>query len=442
MPAGSPRKSQGTVLKRLLKLLFIMLFLVLPGIAGYLAFSAIQPKPLVAAQGSMAHSDVGRIKALLKQNDPRGLRDGETRQVQLTGRDLNLMLNSALPAPDRQGVQVVLTDSRADVYYTAVLPPNPLGAYFNLSMQVKQEGSQITPQFLRFGDARVPGWLLRPLTAAVDRYLRGELPEYRDAMAALKQLQITPDAVELVYQWHAELATRIQDRGRDLLLPVGERERIVAYYTEISRQSRTLPAAAVPLHRLLQPLFALARERSDAGNDPEAENRALLLALGAALAGGGIDTLVGKSAADDIAPLQPLRLVLRGRDDLAKHFSISAAISATAGSGLADSIGVFKEMDDSRGGSGFSFADLLADRAGVAFAELAQSERAGALQVYMSSQPVEDGYMPVFTNLPEGLMELEFKIRYRDLDSASYALVNGEIERRIGGCSIHQRGFH
>ena len=42
--------------------------------------------------------------------------------------------------------------------------------------------------------------------------------------------------------------------------------------------------------------------------------------------------------------------------------TLSAAIAAAGGGVLADTIGVFKELDDSRGGSGFSFIDLLADR--------------------------------------------------------------------------------
>ena len=46
--------------------------------------------------------------------------------------------------------------------------------------------------------------------------------------------------------------------------------------------------------------------------------------------------------------------------------------------------------------------------------------------------------MPAFDHLPEGLMALEFKARYEDLDSATYALINKEIEYRIRSCTIHQ----
>ena len=74
-------------------------------------------------------------------------------------------------------------------------------------------------------------------------------------------------------------------------------------------------------------------------------------------------------------------------------------------------------------------------------AEVAMGKDAGALQAYMAGDLRESGYMPGFDKLPEGLMELEFKHRYENLDSATYALVDSEIARRIGGCTIHRPGF-
>jgi hypothetical protein len=43
---------------------------------------------------------------------------------------------------------------------------------------------------------------------------------------------------------------------------------------------------------------------------------------------------------------------------------LSAVIAATADSNLSALVGVFKEIEDSKGGTGFSFPDLAADKAG------------------------------------------------------------------------------
>lgn len=421
--------------------LLLLLLLVLLGLPVFLLISGVQDTPLVAPSDSMRHADAGRITDLLKQHDPRSLRDGDTRRLEISARDLNLILGSALPGRIRQFAHLDLEDTQATLNYTIALPENPLGKYLNLSAQLRQNGQRLELRQMTFGDVPLPAWLTTLLVNGVDRILRSRSVNYRDVIGTLKDIQIGPQTLTIVYQWQSGLVERLQSSGRDLLLPPGERQKIVTYYKEISRISQTLPRAAVSLDELLQPLFSLAQSRSSENREPASENRALLLALGVAVSGSAIDNLVGEQdAAGTQRPLY-INLTLRGRSDLASHFAISAAITAAGGGALADHVGVFKEVDDSRGGSGFSFADLLADRAGVSLAETALGPKAAALQDYMNRRIAEAGYMPAFDQLPEGLLELEFKARYEDLDSATYALVNKEIELRISRCTIHRRDF-
>jgi hypothetical protein len=77
----------------------------------------------------------------------------------------------------------------------------------------------------------------------------------------------------------------------------------------------------------------------------------------------------------------PRKVTLNGRTDSPQHFTISAALAAHAGSPLSDAIGLYKEVDDSRRGSGFSFNDLAADRAGTRFGDLATRSPASARQL-------------------------------------------------------------
>ncbi len=421
-------------------LLLLLPFLVL-GLPALLLVTAVQQEPLVAQDDSMRHEDVGRIKELLEQNDPRDLRDGETRRVEISARDINLLLNQAVSHAKHQALSVKLNPGRVDLDYSLALPANPLGQFLNLSARLEQSGSHLALDRLQFGDTRLPGWLFGPLLTVIDHYLSSRFTEYRDAMTAVQEISVQPQALQIVYEWQAGLAERLQATGRELFLPEQDRQRIIAYYTEIARQSLTHGRGAVSLDRLLQPLFTLALERSAGSKDPTAENRALLLALGVMLSGNSIGYLVGSQAAEGLPEPGPIKLTLRGRTDLARHFGISAALTAAGGSALADTIGVFKEMDDSRGGSGFSFADLLADRAGVSLAEVALGTKAVELQHFMGNRAQEADYMPGYDDLPEGLMELEFKSRYEDLDSAAYALVNSEIERRLDSCTIYRQGF-
>jgi len=428
-------------LNPLLKLLLLLLPAFILGLPAWLIVSAIQTEPLVPQGDSLRHEDLARIKELLQQHDPRSLRDGQTRRLEISGSDINLLLNWAIPHAERQALRVELARGRMDLDYSLALPDNPLGQFMNLSAKLGQNGSRLALEQLQFGDSGLPGWLLAPVITLIDYGIGLGSAEYRDAMAAVKEIKVQPGAVRIDYQWQSGLAKRLQSTGRELLLSTTDRQRIVAYYNEISLQSRTLPGGAVSMDRMLQPLFALALRRSAGDNDAAAENRAMLLALGVTLSGKSIEYLVGANAIEGLPQPRPINLTLGGRGDLARHFTVSAAITAAGGSALADNIGVFKEVDDSRGGSGFSFADLLADRAGVSLAEVALGAKARELQRYMSEKPQEKDYMPSFNDLPEGLMELEFRARYEDLDSAAYAMVNSEIERRLGNCKIHQAVF-
>jgi len=118
---------------------------------------------------------------------------------------------------------------------------------------------------------------------------------------------------------------------------------------------------------------------------------------------------------------------------LPKHFLVSAAIAAEAGSPLADAIGLYKEIDDSRGGSGFSFTDIAADRAGTRFGEItAQSgERARKLAQAAASGLREDNFMPAVSDLPEFLSAAEFERRYGGVDGPEYRRMMAEIKARI-----------
>jgi hypothetical protein len=192
------------------------------------------------------------------------------------------------------------------------------------------------------------------------------------------------------------------------------------------------------LHQYLAPLFQLARERATPESAAE-ENRAALIAL-AALFG---DTRFERAAGAPPVGPRPDRkpVALGGRHDFMQHFVISAGLAATGGTGIADAIGVLKEVDDSRHGTGFSFTDIAADRAGVRFAEAAlDPARARRLQDLLARGGREDAYFPKVADLPEFLDEPTFKRRFGAVDSPAYGKVVEEIERRLDALPVHRGG--
>ncbi len=122
---------------------------------------------------------------------------------------------------------------------------------------------------------------------------------------------------------------------------------------------------------------------------------------------------------------------LYGRHDLAQHFAVSAALTAVAGPEAAESAGVLKEWLDAHGGSGFSFADLSADFAGIAFARRLL-DRPGRLADIEKSFRLAD-YALSPRGLPEGLTAAEFVKQYGSLKDERF--------RRAGGHPQTHRRF-
>jgi uncharacterized protein YfiM (DUF2279 family) len=261
----------------------------------------------------------------------------------------------------------------------------------------------------------------------------------RDVARAISDVDFQPERVAFVMQWQGDLARRIEQHGRELVLPAAERARLQVHYEELARILANRLKDGDSLVNLLRPMFSYAADRSDEGNDPVKENRAALVALAlyAAAAPEDLGRLIGEAEAQALPPLKGIEITLGGRADLAKHFFVSAALSAAANDAIADVMGVFKEVQDSRGGSGFSFADLAADRAGVRFGQLAV-QAPGALQQRAAAAREEGEFMPAVDNLPEGMQEPDFIRRFASRDSDAYAKVAAEIETRLDRCALFQ----
>lgn len=162
--------------------------------------------------------------------------------------------------------------------------------------------------------------------------------------------------------------------------------------------------------------------------------------------GKDIDMILGKnmsgkkSARQSISRYSRANFTLRNRIDLMQHFIISAFLAATAGDAFAHATGLFKEISDAKGGSGFSFADLAADRAGVKFGTMAvaSESRARFLQLQMSQIINENDFMPKIDHLPEGLHEASCKRQYGTTETLRYKRMQLELDKRIGACRLYK----
>ena len=405
---------------------------------------AVQSSPLVTPGRKLNYEDVARVKQLLRENDPRRLKAGQIKTFSVTDRDLKLVLDYALSHAehgDKLSGRIDLLADTAIASVTLTLPSSPLGRYLNVSAVIAQASDTVAIGTMRVGSLPIPAWLVKQVARRVHAKLL-DYSQYGGIAAGVEEIDrvdLNEGHVAVTYQWGPDIVARVRRQARDLVLSQDDKNRLRAYDGQLARISRMAPGRSVSLTAFLAPLFQLAAERSASGQNPVAENRALIVALAAYVMGRSMHSIPG--AVEE--PMHPgsrrKQLSLLGRGDLAKHFVVSAALAASAGSGLAHLIGVFKELDDSRDGSGFSFADLAADRAGVKLAEVStrSASQARLLQQRMSNAVDEAQYMPSVDRLPEGIMAIVFRERYRDLDSHEYQMIEWEIESRIRACSAY-----
>jgi hypothetical protein len=423
-----------------------VLLLGAPVMAGITLFAVSEREPLVRESPAVTSEEKRRLYVLLQRNNPRELAPGKTRTVSLASRDLDLLFAWALP--------VVLGDGRATTRIELEAPqmatlslslrlPRSVG-YLNLVAGARTtiDNGRLTfhdPR-LRLGRLTLPDASLRWLSPILSVLIQAER-RARPVLAGVERLDIDPDRVTVTYG-RMELPPRLL---ASLIWGEGSNEAMrLAVKSHVQRlldAAPRLPGGEQGLGAAVEVAFAWARDRSATGS-PVLENRAALLALGILLGHPRVEGLVGpvveKHAWRRAAPLA--RTTLRGRNDWTKHFFVSAALTVLSAQAPSDAIGLFKEELDAGGGSGFSFGDLMADRAGTTFALLATRDEAAAraIQERLARGFRVDDFFPEAADLPENIQDAELQSRYGGVGGPLFRSYAAEVERRLWSCPAYR----
>lgn len=389
--------------------------------AGAALMLALEAAPRVPPRADVTVADVDRAVAIVRRQHPGRAAPGQPRWLALTERDADLLVGHAARRWLGGDAQVRQAADRLTVRASA---PAPAGRWWNVELELRPTAGRPEVARLRVGRLPLPAALLAPAARAIAAR-QGVSADALDALEWIERVAWAPGRVFVVYRLDPEAMRQ----WRSALVAPVERERLQAYAARVAAASRAVDGHAVSLAALLPPVLALAAERSAGGGDPVAENRAALLVLTLYANQRPWRTIVPE--ADRWPQPRPLVVTLQQRHDFALHFLVSALIAAQAGTPLADAVGLWKEVDDARrGGSGFSFADLAADRAGTRFGELAVAEPR-RLQARVAAGVAERDFMPEARDLPEGLPEAEFAARFGGVGGSGYARLLAEIDGRV-----------
>ncbi len=417
---------------------------------GIVAWLLLEDAPLSFEAASVSFAKKRRLVRVFCSKNPNSLSDGQTYILRLTEHDINVLLSRilSLRSPELKTRVHLGRDSVSLRMSVGTQLGRGRLRYLNLEVD---GGVEIADGILnlrasrcRIGSQKVPRWLIPSLCTLITSHLNRD-PQLKPFLHAARELVIEPNLIQFAWE-PFDLSARFPQSlfGRT----VASEELFASTRIQVDHLLLLLSAGQTsglpPSFNLcLKTAFAVARARSTLGN-PVTENQAAILALGMLLGHPGIEDFVGPILAEsdrDIAQQVPHRVVLRGRPDWARHFCVSAAIVVLSDEAFSDAAGLLKEETDAyASGSGFSFSDLLADRAGATFAIAASRNEVAArvMQSRLTGGFRIDDIFPPADDLPEGISDAELQSRYGGVGGESYRHLMVEIERRIAASAAYQ----
>ena len=423
------------------KLAAFGILLLLGGLA--LAVAAVEQEPAVAERPPITSAEKRHLVGLFRGKDPRKVPPGETRTIRLSARELDRLVAWAAAVGLRARTTVSLRPGGAQGVATVAVPRT--GRFLNVtaSMRVGIEKGRLSvaePR-LQVGRLGIPSPFLDFLAPFAVAGLQGDR-DLRRILPAVESLRVGSEEAVLTY------ARVDMPRGLIARLVWGEdasegmRDAVYAQVDRLLDALSKVPKGDARFAAAVETAFALAQSRSVESSAVE-ENRSALLALGIVLGHPRIARAVGEKLDEERSDLaEGLRegTTLRGRADWTRHFVVSGALTVVSAVAPSDAAGLLKEELDADGGSGFSFGDLLADRAGTTFAEVATRDeaRAAAMQGRLAGGFQVDEFFPPADGLPEGIPDAELQSRYGGVGGPLYRRTADEIERRVIACAAYR----
>jgi hypothetical protein len=202
---------------------------------------------------------------------------------------------------------------------------------------------------------------------------------------------------------------------------------VSAIYCRIAAAQRAAPVA--DLSQIVGKIF-----REAPAGAPEEYSRAAFVALSFLVVGEQAEALAPNAAElTRKCPRGGAALSLQHREDLAKHWTFSAALMSVLGEDATASLGEWKELRDSLpNGSGFSFVDLAADRSGMRIAVRALDPGTAAETVNTLRRATDADLLPeALLQEPEGLSEATFVNRFGSLDQERYRRAVVSIDQTL-----------
>lgn len=405
---------------------FILYSVAIPSLLLMVCFSlAIENTPSQSfPDWKFSRQDINKAKRILHANQNAA---GSPIKLSLTERDLNLACTYLLNLYLDAHTHIQLTPQYILFKLRFNLPKNVFGRLLIMQFELHLSDYQaLKLKNLHIGKLSIRDEYAGFLVNHLIKYT--QLDQYLAIIREnLKNIKLHQHKLHINYQLPH---TGLQSIQR-ILAPKIDQRALAQYKQRLKKILKQHdPKWLLSLSELLQGLFQLAQQRSTKIN-AIAENKLVILIA---------NQYVNQNKTQILQQGLPYYAIyMYKRMDLVQHFMLSAMLASSGGGQAAQIIGLEKELDDAQQGSGFSFMDLAADKAGIYFGEFATAnpEKALRLQQKMANIKHYRAFMPTVKDLPEHLSVQVFKAKYESIYSPAFQNILKKIDQRIIKSTIY-----
>ena len=416
----------GSFIKRTWKwfLLFIFIFLI------------IDFSPLISKQGLVEGAQASTARAKAKVLADKLASADSKINIEFNANDVTAISSTLSHMFDNTEMGLGYSPNNVQGASSTQINLGLFSIYLNVYCELTLLDQESRISHCNLGDLPVPGFMVNALmysglTIIFDTEVAKTIDNVMSNIS-VKNSVLTIDASKSI-----DFKERINDTLNDasslaklaIQTNIPDNKIIQTYLDDISRQEKSTDMSVY-----IKNSMQLASVRS-IDNNPVLENQAAIWAWAISF---GTPRFARIAGITDYPKNH--QVVLRGRRDLAQHFIYSAIIAQLSSTEFSANAGELKEiLDSSKGGSGFSFADLLADNTGIAFSEVLTKNRQSAAQsqALLSAMTHKDTFFPYIHDLPEGLSQTKFTLIFTDRSSETYISFVNKVNARIAKLALY-----
>jgi hypothetical protein len=418
------------------KFLLVTGMLAAAGIA--LLLLLVDTQPVIGEAGDTSREDMALARRVVQLNSRTERQQDGVTQLQFTTEELEAAASWVLR--EFPGTRLSLTTEGSNLKLAFTYGFELVGREFFVNSAATVVPDLQSPEVkgLQLGSLSLNGELGNTLAGFMYTEVRARVPELAQIEEAVDYLKLEENTLYIGLRRDEALEQILYERGSEYYLQPELRENMRLHARHLDEELAGMRGRS--FFSIADLMSAMMRRASQLGADPVETNRAVILVLSSYIMGIDLNKVLGLTDEARLS-LRRVRLTAANRTDYAQHFLGSAGLTLSAGSEMAQLLALAKEIDDTdSGGSGFSFTDLGADRAGSLFAQLAVAgpRQAMLVQQRLGQSPDESWFLPDLNGLPEYMSHQQLQEQFGGLQGPAYDAVMEDLETRLSRVPMTQ----